>query len=131
MALLPLLYDPCCMVPPQANLTFWLVPPTCPPLNYSSCVESFLGHRYLLRAIICRHCGLSYEQYRQGLCVKKVKDKRFCKPKLTIQILTTTKTLLTDFLDYPQSCLDLVHWEDLEGSGGEVGGRGDRDGEHM
>ena len=26
---------------------------------------------------------------------------------------------------------DLVHWEDLEGSGGEGGGRGDRDGEHM
>ena len=26
---------------------------------------------------------------------------------------------------------DLVHWEDLEGSGGERGGRGDRDGEHM
>ena len=28
-------------------------------------------------------------------------------------------------------CSDLVHWEDLEGSGGEGGGRGDRDGEHM
>ena len=27
--------------------------------------------------------------------------------------------------------LGLVHWEDLEGSGGEVGGRGDQDGEHM
>ena len=26
---------------------------------------------------------------------------------------------------------DLVHWEDLEGSGGEGGGRGNRDGEHM
>ena len=26
---------------------------------------------------------------------------------------------------------DLVHWEDLEGSGGEGGGRGDQDGEHM
>ena len=26
---------------------------------------------------------------------------------------------------------DLVHWEDLEGSGGKEGGRGDRDGEHM
>ena len=25
----------------------------------------------------------------------------------------------------------LVHWEDLEGSGGEEGGRGDRDGEDM
>ena len=27
--------------------------------------------------------------------------------------------------------VDLVHWEDLEGSGGEGGGRGDRDGEHI
>ena len=27
--------------------------------------------------------------------------------------------------------LGLVHWEDPEGSGGEGGGRGDRDGEHM
>ena len=26
---------------------------------------------------------------------------------------------------------DLVYWEDLEGSGGEGGGRGDRDGKHM
>ena len=26
---------------------------------------------------------------------------------------------------------DLVHWEDLEGSGGEGCGRGDWDGEHM
>ena len=26
---------------------------------------------------------------------------------------------------------DLVHWEHPEGSGGEGGGRGDRDGEHM
>ena len=25
----------------------------------------------------------------------------------------------------------LVHWEDQEGSGGEGGGRGDRDGEYM
>ena len=28
-------------------------------------------------------------------------------------------------------CSDLVHWEDPEGSGGEGGGRGDRDGEYM
>ena len=29
------------------------------------------------------------------------------------------------------SSLDLVHWENLGGAGGEGGGRGDRDGEHM
>ena len=28
-------------------------------------------------------------------------------------------------------CSGLVHWEDPEGSGGEGGGRGDRDGDHM
>ena len=28
-------------------------------------------------------------------------------------------------------CSDLMHWEDPEGSGGEGGGRGDRDGEYM
>ena len=28
-------------------------------------------------------------------------------------------------------CSNLVHWEDPEGSGGEGGGRGDRDGEYM
>ena len=27
--------------------------------------------------------------------------------------------------------MDLVLWEDLEGAGGEGGGRGDRDGEDM
>ena len=30
-----------------------------------------------------------------------------------------------------RQALGLVHWEDLEGSGGEGGGKGDRDGEHM
>ena len=34
-------------------------------------------------------------------------------------------------LDAGDKRSDLVHWEDLEGSGGEGGGRGDRDGEHM
>ena len=34
-------------------------------------------------------------------------------------------------LDAWDKCSDLVHWEDPEESGGEGGGRGDRDGEHM
>ena len=34
-------------------------------------------------------------------------------------------------LDAGDKRLDLVLWEDLEGSCGEGGGRGDRDGEHM
>ena len=34
-------------------------------------------------------------------------------------------------LDAQDKCSGLVHWEDPEGSGGEVGGTGDRDGEYM
>ena len=34
-------------------------------------------------------------------------------------------------LDAWDKCSGLVHWEDSEGSGGEGGGRGDRDGEYM
>ena len=30
-----------------------------------------------------------------------------------------------------RQALDLVQWENLEGAGGEGGGRGDQDGEHM
>ena len=33
--------------------------------------------------------------------------------------------------DALDKCLGLVHWEDPEGSGGEGGGRGDREGEYM
>ena len=53
-------------------------------------------------------------------------------------------SLKTDFLDLPAvqgtlksllpaqaECMRQVHWEDPEGSGGEGGGRGDRDGEYM
>ena len=34
-------------------------------------------------------------------------------------------------LDAWDKCSRLVHWEDPEGSDGEGGGRGDRDGENM
>ena len=34
-------------------------------------------------------------------------------------------------LDAWDKCSGLVHWEDPERSGGEGGGREDRDGEHM
>ena len=34
-------------------------------------------------------------------------------------------------LNYIVKFSGLVHWEDPEGSGGEEGGRGDRDGEYM
>ena len=39
--------------------------------------------------------------------------------------------LVFGMLDAWDKCSDLVHWEDLEGSGGEGGGRGDQDGEYM
>ena len=34
-------------------------------------------------------------------------------------------------MDAWDKCLDRVHWEDPEGSGGEGGGREHGDGEHM
>ena len=42
------------------------------------------------------------------------------------------KSLLMKVKDESEKhkCSDLVHWEDSEGSGGEGGGRGDRDGEY-
>ena len=43
-------------------------------------------------------------------------------------ILSRVKQIKLDAWD---KCTGLVHWEDPEGSGGEGGGRGDRDGEYM
>ena len=39
--------------------------------------------------------------------------------------------LLKNLLDAWDKYSGLVHWEDPEGSGGEGGGRGNRDGEYM
>ena len=53
---------------------------------------------------------------------------------LKIYSLKTLSMSETDYqsrLDAWDKCSELVHWEDLEGSGGEGGARGDRDGEHM
>ena len=41
------------------------------------------------------------------------------------------ETDLQPRLDAWDKCSGLVHWEDPEGLGGEGGGRGDWDGEHM
>ena len=46
-------------------------------------------------------------------------------------ILSRMKQITQPRLDAWGKCSDLVHWEDPEGSGGEGGGRGDRDGEYM
>ena len=42
-----------------------------------------------------------------------------------------TQLSLVAMTAVPPKRSGLVHWEDLEGAGGEGGGRGDRDGEHM
>ena len=49
--------------------------------------------------------------------------------------VTESQTWLSDWTELnnhkKEWAMGLVHWEDPEGSGGEGGGRGDRDGEHM
>ena len=46
-------------------------------------------------------------------------------------ILSRVKQITSPGWMHETSALDLVLWEDLEGAGGEGGGRGDRDGEDM
>ena len=46
-------------------------------------------------------------------------------------ILSRVKQITSPGWMHETSAWTLVHREDLEGSGGEGGGRGDRDGEHM
>ena len=73
-------------------------------------------HRYIEQSF--RLCGrrrgwdVSREQHRNMYTIKGETDHQ---PRL----------VAWDTHSY------LVHWEDLEGAGGEGGGRGDRDGEHM
>ena len=49
----------------------------------------------------------------------------------SMYITTYSETDHQPRLDAWDKCLGLVHWEDPEESGGEGGGRGDRDGEYM
>ena len=46
-------------------------------------------------------------------------------------ILSRVKQITQPRMDTLEKCSALVHWEDPEGSGGEGGGSGDRDGEYM
>ena len=46
-------------------------------------------------------------------------------------ILSRVKQITSPGWMHETKCSGLVHWEDPEGSGGEGGGSGDRDGEHM
>ena len=46
-------------------------------------------------------------------------------------ILSRVKQITSPGWMHETSARTWGHWEDLEGSGGEGGGRGDRNGEHM
>ena len=46
-------------------------------------------------------------------------------------ILSRVKQITSPGWMHETSTWTSVHWEDLEGAGGEGGGRRDRDGEHM
>ena len=46
-------------------------------------------------------------------------------------ILSRVKQITSPGWMHETSALDLVHWEDLEGLGGEGGGSVDQDGEYM
>ena len=59
----------------------------------------------------------------------KIKHKEKKKKKLLLWRLLVY--LNQPRLDAWDKRSDLVHWEDLEGAGGEGGGKGDREGEHM
>ena len=49
----------------------------------------------------------------------------------TACILSIVKQITSPAGMHETKCSGLVHWEDPEESGGEGGGRGDRDGEYM
>ena len=55
----------------------------------------------------------------------------FWENSIETSILPRVKQISQPRLDAWDKCSGLVHWEDPEGSGGEGGGRRDRDGEHM
>ena len=57
----------------------------------------------------------------EGEKVETVTDFIFLGSKITVSCVCSHEI---------KRCL-LVHWENLEGMGGEGGGRGDWDGEHM
>ena len=47
------------------------------------------------------------------------------------RILSYVKQITSPGLMHETGCSGLVHWDDPEGWGGEGGGRGVQDGEHM
>ena len=59
------------------------------------------------------------------------KSRMFQENSIETCILSRVKRDHQPRLDVWDKCSDLVHWEDPEGSGGEGGGKGDRDGEYM
>ena len=49
----------------------------------------------------------------------------------TACILSIVKQITSPGWMHEKKCSGLVHWEDPEGSGGDGGGTGDRDGEYV
>ena len=68
------------------------------------------------------HVGRKQELGKEQVKKRDSKEKIVGKKK-TFFLLPTVHSL------FKRICV--VHWEDPEGSGGEGGGRGDWDGEHM
>ena len=68
------------------------------------------------------------EEELNSLLIKVKEESEKAGLKLTIQ---KWRSCHQPRLDAWDKCSGLVQWEDPEGSGGEGGGRGDRDGEHM
>ena len=54
-----------------------------------------------------------------------------CKKGIEACILSYVKQIASPDLMHETGCLGMVHWDDPEGWGGEGGGSGVQDGEHM
>ena len=63
--------------------------------------------------------------------VREGEGRMFWENGIETSILFKGETDHQPRLDAWDKCSGLGHWEDPEGSGGEGGGRGDRDGEYM
>ena len=63
--------------------------------------------------------------------VGKGKGGMFQENSIETCILSRVKQITSPGWMHETSAPGLVNWEDPEGSGGEGGGRGDQDGEHM
>ena len=106
-----------------------LVPPSPPVLNLAQ-------HQSLFQWVGCSHpviqvlkLQLQHQSFQWIFRVDSFRTDWF--DLLAVEGTLKGETDHQPRLDAWDKRLDLVHWEDPEGSGGEGGVRGDRDGEHM